>query len=55
MKQYRHALKARGIVQSISRKGNCHNNSVMENFIMKSELLYLSEFESVEHFMLPKI
>ncbi|WP_433958021.1 IS3 family transposase [Cytobacillus horneckiae] len=52
MKQYRHALESRGIVQSMSRKGNCYDNSVIENFfgIMKSEFLYLKEFESVEHF-----
>ncbi|MFL0584391.1 IS3 family transposase [Solibacillus silvestris] len=52
MKHYRHALQSRGIVQSMSRKGNCYDNSVMENFfgIMKSEFLYLKEFESVEHF-----
>jgi len=52
MKQYRHALKERGITQSMSGKGNCYDNSVMENFfgIMKSELLYLKEFESLEHF-----
>jgi putative transposase len=52
MKQYRHALESKGIVQSMSRKGNCYDNSVMENFfgIMKSEFLYLKEFESVEHF-----
>lgn len=52
MKQYRHTLESRGIVQSMSRKGNCYDNSVMENFfgIMKSEFLYLKEFESVEHF-----
>ncbi len=54
MKQYRHALESRGIVQSMSRKGNCYDNSVMENFfgIMKSEFLYLKEFQSVEHFKL---
>ena len=36
----------------MSRKGNCYDNAVMENFfgIMKSELLYLKEFNSVEHF-----
>ena len=36
----------------MSRKGNCYDNSVMENFfgIMKSEFLYYNEFESVEHF-----
>ncbi|HWI46728.1 MAG TPA: IS3 family transposase, partial [Rummeliibacillus sp.] len=52
MKQYRHALQTRGITQRMSRKGNCYDNSVMENFfgIMKSEFLYLKEFESVEQF-----
>lgn len=52
MKQYQHALKKQGITQSMSRKGNCYDNSVMENFfgIMKSEFLYLNEFESVDHF-----
>ena len=52
MKPYSHTLQSRGIVQSMSRKGNCHDNSVMENFfgIMKSEFLYLKEFESVEQF-----
>ena len=52
MKQYRHALQERGILQSMSRKGNCYDNAVMENFfgIMKSEFLYIKEFESVEHF-----
>ncbi|MER2040071.1 MAG: IS3 family transposase, partial [Solibacillus sp.] len=52
MKQYRHTLQSRGIVQSMSRKGNCYDNSVMENFfgILKSEFLYLKEFESVEQF-----
>ena len=36
----------------MSRKGNCYDNSVMENFfgILKSEFLYLKEFESIEHF-----
>ena len=36
-------LKERGITQSMSRKGNCYDNAVMENFfgIMKSEFLYL--------------
>lgn len=37
----------------MSRKGNCYDNAVIENFfgIMKSELLYLKEFESVEQFL----
>lgn len=52
MKQYRQALKKQAITQSMSRKGNCYDNAVMENFfgIMKSEFLYLHEFESVDHF-----
>ncbi|MED1785403.1 IS3 family transposase [Brevibacillus fortis] len=52
MKQYQHALEERGITQSMSRKGNCYDNAVIESFfgILKSELLYLKEFHSVEHF-----
>ncbi|GAE37398.1 mobile element protein [Halalkalibacter akibai JCM 9157] len=52
MEKYRKRLQLRGIVQSMSRKGNCYDNSVMENFfgIMKSEFLYLNQFECVEHF-----
>ena len=51
-KQYRRMLEEKGIRQSMSRKGNCYDNSVMENFfgLLKSELIYLQEFESVEHF-----
>ncbi|QAV07620.1 IS3 family transposase [Bacillus vallismortis] len=51
MKHYRQALKERGITQSMSRKGNCYDNAVIENFfgILKSEFLYLKEFESIEH------
>ncbi|MFD0829545.1 IS3 family transposase [Neobacillus sp. M.A.Huq-85] len=54
MKQYQHALKGHGITQSMSRRGNCLDNAVMENFfgLLKSELLYLREFESMEHFKL---
>ena len=55
--QYQHKLYQRklaeyGIVQSMSRKGNCLDNAVMENFfgLLKSELLYLQEFISMEHF-----
>ena len=52
MKKYQLALKDHGIIQSMSRKGNCLDNAVMENFfgLLKSELLYLKEFESMEHF-----
>ncbi|WHX98930.1 IS3 family transposase [Neobacillus sp. DY30] len=52
MKKYQHSLNERGITQSMSRKGNCYDNAVIENFfgILKSEFLYLKEFESVDHF-----
>ena len=50
-KQYQKMLKDKGIRQSMSRKGNCLDNAVMENFfgILKSELLYL-HFDSLAQF-----
>jgi len=41
------------IFPSMSRKGNCLDNAVMENFFwhLKSELFYLKKFESMEHFI----
>ena len=52
MKKYQQTLKQHGITQSMSRKGNCLDNAVIENFfgLLKSELLYLQEFESMAHF-----
>lgn len=52
MKQYQYFLKKKGIKQSMSRKGNCLDNACAENFfgLLKSELLYLQEFTSIEHF-----
>ncbi|KSU77337.1 putative transposase [Fictibacillus enclensis] len=52
MKPYQHALKEKNITQSMSRKGNCLDNAAMGSFfgLLKSELLYLKEFESMEHF-----
>lgn len=51
---YQKLLKDKGIIQSMSRKGNCLDNAVIENFfgIFKSEFLYLQEFCSVESFAL---
>ena len=51
-KQYQRMLKTKGIWQSMSRKGNCLDNAVAENFfgLLKSELLYLQKFQSMEHF-----
>ena len=47
MKQYQYLLSQKGIRQSMSRKGNCLDNSVAENFfgILKSELYYVKEKE----------
>lgn len=47
MYQYHKALKEQGITQSMSRKGNCLDNSPMENFFgkMKNEMFYGHEYE----------
>ena len=39
---YRSELKKHGIIQSMSRKGNCYDNSIMESFFgrMKTEIYY---------------
>jgi len=49
MKQYQAILKEKGIKQSMSRKGNCLDNAVIENFfgILKSELFYLKKYKSI--------
>ena len=38
--------------KSMSREEHCLDNAVMENFfgLLKSELLYLQDFDSLEHF-----
>jgi len=52
MKPYQKMLMDKGIRQSMSRKGNCYDNSVMENFfgILKSEFYYNQGFSSISHF-----
>lgn len=49
MKQYQYLLKQKGIKQSMSRKGNCLDNAIIENFfgILKSELFYLKKYSSI--------
>lgn len=51
-RNYHQKLKKHGVKQSMSRKGNCLDNAVIENFfgLLKSELLYLQKFNSIEHF-----
>ena len=50
IKQYTSRLEAEGITQSVSRKGNCLDNSPMENFfgILKQEIYYGKKFYSYE-------
>ena len=57
--QYQHAyfrntLKEHGVIQSMSRKGNCYDNCIMETFFgrLKNEMFYghEKEYESFEDF-----
>ena len=47
LKAYHSKLKELEIIQSMSRKGNCLDNAVMENFFgkMKNEMFYGHEYE----------
>ena len=51
---YRNRLSEHGIIQSMSRKGNCYDNCIMETFFgrMKNEMYYGYEkdFKSFEEF-----
>lgn len=50
MREFRKILKAHGIKQSMSRKGNCYDNALMENFFgtLKSETIYIEKPSSIE-------
>ena len=50
-KEFRNELKGKPITQSMSRKGNCWDNAVAENFfkILKSELIYHHHFFSLQY------
>lgn len=50
MLQYQNLLKQNHISQSMSRKGNCLDNAVIENYfgILKTELYYLKKYQSIE-------
>ena len=52
-KTYQKWLKDKGIKQSFSRKGNCMDNSPMENFfgIMKNEMYYGYTYNSKEELL----
>ena len=51
---FRNTLKEHGITQSMSRKGNCYDNSIMETFFgrLKNEMFYgyEKEYASFEKF-----
>lgn len=49
MPHYQEKLKKQGITQSMSRKGNCLDNAVIENFfgILKSECFYTKKFTDI--------
>lgn len=49
MKEYQTLLKDKGIRQSMSRKGNCLDNSLAENFfgLLKSELFYPNRYDDI--------
>lgn len=50
MASYKAMLGERGLVQSMSRKGNCHDNATMESFfgVLKTEYFYQRKFASIE-------
>ena len=54
MKHYHKTLKDHGIIQSMSRKGNCMDNGVMESFFgrMKEEMFYgyENDYQTFEEF-----
>jgi len=49
MKRYQQLLKDKNIQISMSRKGNCLDNAVIENFFgtLKSEVFYLKKYQSI--------
>ena len=51
MPAYRRQLADKGVVQSMSRRGNCLDNAAMESFFatVKTELFYMHKFTSIEH------
>jgi putative transposase len=53
MSCYQAALQARGLSQSMSRKGNCLDNAAMESFfgVLKSEFYYTKKFTDADDFI----
>jgi len=53
MKEFQRLLKKHNVIQSMSRKGNCLDNSVMENFFgrLKVEMFYGETFQTTDEFV----
>ena len=53
MKPYQEILRKNNIRQSMSRKGNCLDNSIMESFFgrLKVEMFYGEQFKSALDFV----
>ncbi|EJP81895.1 hypothetical protein IC1_06059 [Bacillus cereus VD022] len=56
-KEFQAYAKQNGIITSMSRKGNCHDNAVMESFFghLKSEAFYSQEITKVSNTTVRKI
>jgi putative transposase len=50
MRSYQRILRKHGVVQSMSRRGNCLDNAAMESFFgtLKTEFFYLKKFTSID-------
>jgi len=53
MKEYQCILRNHNITQSMSRKGNCLDNSIMESFFgrLKTEMFFGENFQSADEFI----
>ena len=53
MREFQSLLKEHNVIQSMSRKGNCLDNSVMENFFgrLKVEMFYGETFQTTDEFI----
>lgn len=50
--RYRKLLNENKIEQSMSKRGNCYDNAVMESFFatLKCEFIYINQFKNIEQF-----
>jgi len=53
MRAYRKMLEDKSLTQSMSRKGNCHDNASMESFfaVLKTECFHGQKFADIEALM----